>query len=68
MNTYKKYISHCIAFMAICLIVGCDNNIDLNADGIISVDGYFTSPEDYEKALNSCYARLNHNGYDQWMG
>ena len=67
MNTIKKYISHFIAFLAISLILGCESNIDLNANGIISADGYFTSPEDYDKALNSIYGRLNVGDYDMWL-
>lgn len=67
MNTLNKYISRFVAFFAISLILGCESNIDLNADGIISADGFFTSPEDYDKALNSIYGRLNVGNYNMWL-
>ncbi len=46
---------------------GCDSNINLESEGIITVDGYFTSAEDYEKALTGLYARLNVNNNDLWL-
>lgn len=67
MKTYKKYIAHSIAFIALCMFIGCENNINLEAEGIISADGYFASSDDFEKALNAVYSRLNLNNYDMWM-
>lgn len=67
MNTYKKYIAHTIALFALCMMVSCENNIDLSADGIITTDGYFASPDDYTKALNSVYGRINISNYDLWV-
>lgn len=49
------------------MIVSCEDNIDLSAEGIISADGYFASEEDYDKALNSLYGRLNVSNYDLWF-
>lgn len=45
----------------------CENNIDLDADGIITADGFFKTAEDYDKALNSLYGRLNVSNYDLWL-
>lgn len=67
MNTYKKYISHFIAFLLVAVIVSCENNIDLNADGIITANDYFKTEEDYDKALNSLYGRLNVDNMDLWL-
>lgn len=67
MNTLYKYIYIFITLLGISFLISCDNNIDLNADGIISADGYFTSSEDYEKALNSVYGRVNVNNFDLWL-
>ena len=67
MNTYKKYISHFVAFIAIAIMSSCNNNIDLDADGIVTEDGYFNSAEDYDKALNSLYGCLNVDKFDLWL-
>jgi len=67
MNTYKKYISHLITLIAIIVMSGCNNNIDLDADGIITEDGYFNSAEDYDKMLNSLYGRFNVERLDLWL-
>lgn len=49
------------------MVGGCNSNIDLDPEGIITADGYFKSAEDYEKALTALYERLNVNNYDLWM-
>ena len=67
MKTYIKNILHITLFLSFCFMIGCDDNIDLNAEGIISADGYYTSPDDYEKSLNSIYSRLNDGNYNMWM-
>ena len=50
-----------------CMAGGCNSNIDLEPEGIITADGYFKSAEDYEKALTALYERLNVESYDLWM-
>ncbi len=66
MKTYHKIL---IRLMVISLSfnLGCKDNIYLDPEGIITADSYFTSPADYDKALNSLYAMLNDNRYMQWL-
>lgn len=56
---------------AMCLLAGlmnsCYNNINLEPEGFVSPDGYFTSVNDYEKALNGVYDRFNYDNYALWM-
>lgn len=67
MKLYKKsFLLGTLAF-ALCMTGGCDDNINLEPEGIITADGFFKSAEDYEKALNSLYDRLNINNLDLWM-
>lgn len=66
----KKYIKQLLNIGLILLIISvwsCDSNINLNAEGIISADGYFSTPEDYEKSLNSLYRILNYGNNDLWL-
>ena len=70
MNTYNNILKYnfivgCLAVA--CIFSGCDSNIDLLPQGIITADGYFVSVDDYEKALNASYSRLNYDGYDLWI-
>ena len=63
----KKYIKQLLNIGLILLIISvwsCDSNINLNAEGIISADGYFSTPEDYEKSLNSLYGILDISIYN----
>ncbi|MCW1735054.1 RagB/SusD family nutrient uptake outer membrane protein [Anaerorudis cellulosivorans] len=62
-NLYKILVLVSI----ICFVSGCDSNINLDPEGIITAEGYFKSAEDYEKALNALYSRLNVNAYDLWL-
>jgi hypothetical protein len=48
-------------------MTSCESNIDLDAQGIISADGYFQSEQDYENALNGVYCRLNTSASDLWL-
>lgn len=67
MKLYKKsFLLGTLAF-ALCMTGGCDDNINLEPEGIITADGFFKSAEDYEKALNSLYDRLNIDNLDLWM-
>lgn len=67
MKTYKKSLLYGALAFTLCTAGGCNSNIDLEPEGIITADGYFTSAEDYEKALTALYERLNVNNYDLWL-
>lgn len=67
MKIYKKSLLYGALAFALCMVGGCNSNIDLDPEGIITADGYFKSAEDYEKALTALYERLNVNNYDLWM-
>ena len=45
----------------------CNDNIDLEPEGIITAESFFKSAEDFEKVLNATYDRLNVNNYELWM-
>lgn len=68
MNTIKKYV-FCFAVLAAATVMtSCNNNIDLDAEGIVGAGNYWTTPDDYDKALNSVYGRLNAgSSYIQWL-
>lgn len=66
MKKIKLYKS--VAFILIvCFTISCESNINPDPEGIVTADGYFKSAEDYEKALNALYSRLNVNNYDLWL-
>ncbi|WP_347394929.1 RagB/SusD family nutrient uptake outer membrane protein, partial [Parabacteroides leei] len=67
MKIYKKSLLYGVLSLTLCMAGGCDSNINLDPEGIITADGYFKSAEDYEKALNALYERLNVNNYDLWL-
>lgn len=67
MNIYKKSLLYGTLAFTLCMVGGCNSNIDLEPEGIITADGYFKSAEDYEKALTALYERLNVESYDLWM-
>lgn len=67
MKLYKKSLLYGALLLALCIPGGCDSNINLEPDGIITADGYFKSAEDYDKALNALYQRLNVGSYDLWI-
>lgn len=67
MKIYKKSLLYGVLAFTLCMAGGCNSNIDLEPEGIITADGYFKSAEDYEKALTALYARLNVDSYDLWM-
>lgn len=67
MKLYKKSLLFGALAFTLCMTGGCDSNIDLEPEGIITADGYFKSAEDYEKALNALYNRLNVSSLDLWM-
>lgn len=59
-----------ISMVTLCLtvgLVGCADNIDLSADGVVTGDNYFTSATDYDNALNSVYNTLNPGNILLWM-
>ena len=57
----------CPVIFLMLILSGCRDNIYLDPEGIITADSYFTTPEDYEKALNALYSRFNYDNYDMWM-
>lgn len=64
---YKK-ITLISAICSLLLSFGsCNSNIDLEPEGIITAPNYFKSVEDYEKALNSVYNRVNYGSYGFWF-
>lgn len=67
MINYKKTL----LYGAMCFFTGfassCSDNINLEPKGFVSPDGFFTSINDYEKALNGAYDRLNYDNYALWM-
>lgn len=67
MKLYKKSLLYGVVALTLCMTGGCNSNIDLEPQGIITADGYFKSLEDYEKALNGIYGRLNYDNYALWM-
>lgn len=67
MKLYKKSLLYGALSFTLCMFGGCDSNINLEPEGIITADGYFKSAEDYDKALNGLYERLNVNNYDMWL-
>lgn len=67
MRIYKIVLLYSAFFLTLCMASSCNSNIDLEPEGIITADGYFKSPEDFEKALNSLYERFNYDNYVLWM-
>lgn len=67
MKTSKKIYTRLMILIFSLVAFSCNDNINLDPEGIITADSYFNSPEDYDKALNALYARLNINKYDMWM-
>mgnify|MGYP001524763538 CR=1 FL=1 len=67
MKIYKKSLLYGAFALTLCMAGGCNSNIDLEPEGIITADGYFKSAEDYEKALTALYERLNVESYDLWI-
>ena len=53
MKIYKKSLLYGALAFTLCMAGGCNSNIDLEPEGIITADGYFKSAEDYEKALTA---------------
>lgn len=70
MNVIKRYKKAWL-YGAICLTMGlasgCESNIDLQPQGIITAEGYFKSEDDFEKALNGLYDRFHYDNYSFWM-
>lgn len=68
METYNRNnIFHLLMICFACLMSACNSNIDLEPKGIITADGFFASPEDFEKALNGVYTRINTGSCYQWL-
>lgn len=63
----NKLYKRVVFVLVIFLTISCENNINLEPEGIITAEGYFKSEEDYENALNALYSRLNVNDYDLWI-
>ncbi|TAJ14409.1 RagB/SusD family nutrient uptake outer membrane protein [Marinilabiliaceae bacterium JC017] len=56
-----------LLFIAILGLQGCNDNINLDPEGIITEDNYFASPSDFDNALTAAYARWNSSGLYHWM-
>lgn len=67
MKLYKKSLLYGALSVVLCMAGGCNSNIDLEPEGIITAEGYFKSAADYDKALNALYQRLNVDNLDLWM-
>ncbi len=67
MKVYKKSILQIALSLTFCMMSSCDDNINLDPEGIITADNYFTSSSDYEKALNAVYTRINANNLCMWF-
>ncbi|MDR1381207.1 MAG: RagB/SusD family nutrient uptake outer membrane protein [Tannerella sp.] len=70
MKTYNKYFLYAVTLLSISvsgILCSCEDNINLSAEGIITADGYYTSLDDFDKALNASYVRLNQGNYDLWI-
>lgn len=66
-NIYKRTLLPIVAFFSMILLSNCNENIDLDPEGIITKPLYFKSIEDYEKALNSAYNRVNQDNLNMWL-
>ncbi|WP_439181949.1 RagB/SusD family nutrient uptake outer membrane protein [Carboxylicivirga taeanensis] len=65
MRNTKYYILFVlIAFVG---LQACNDNINLEPEGIITEENFFTSPADFDKALVAAYARWNSSGRYHWM-
>ncbi len=65
MRNTKYYIMFVlIAFVG---LQACNDNINLEPEGIITEENFFTSPDDFNKALVGAYARWNSSGHYFWM-
>jgi len=70
MKKFKNITKHILNFgylAFVFILYGCNSNIDLAPEGIITAEGYFASANDYENALNATYTRLNQGSYDLWI-
>lgn len=50
-----------------CVNSGCDDNINLEPEGIITNENFFLSASDFESALNASYNQLNVSSYGLWL-
>ena len=66
MKLDKKSLLYGVLGLALCFS-SCNDNIDLEPEGIITAESFFKSAEDFEKVLNATYDRLNVNNYELWM-
>lgn len=67
MKINRKTLVYSALALTLCVTGGCNDNIDLEPEGIITAEKFFKAPEDFEKVLNATYDRLNVNNYDLWM-
>lgn len=64
---YKKTLLLGALIGYISFFSGCDNNINLEPDGIITAENFFNSSEDFEKILNATYNKLNFDNKNLWF-
>lgn len=67
MKINKKSLLYGALSCILCISSGCNSNIDLEPEGIITADTYFKSAADYENALTGVYQRLNVDNLDLWL-
>lgn len=67
MKIYKKAWLYGALCLTMGLTSGCESNIDLAPQGIITAEGYFKSQDDFEKALSGLYDRFHYDNYPFWM-
>ena len=67
MKRYKKAWLYAALCLTMGLASGCESNIDLEPQGIITAEGYFKSQDDFEKALSGLYDRFHYDNYPFWM-
>lgn len=55
-----------IAALAACL-VSCESRLDIRQHGVVSMDEFYSTPEDFEEAIASVYVAYQTNYYNMWF-
>lgn len=67
MKLTKKSFLYGAFALTLCVNSGCDDNINMEPEGIITNENFFLSASDFENALNASYNQLNVNSYGLWI-
>lgn len=67
MKLNKKSLLYGAFAFTLCVNSGCDDNINLEPEGIITNENFFLSASDFESALNASYNQLNVSSYGLWL-